>query len=89
MENYLLPILIGIICGLITYLFIEIFSYYKQSKYVNNTTGDVFILLGVSKFYKTINDDNTSSIYVLQSTKNAEIVLVNKDLLKECYHKVK
>ena len=88
MEDYLLTILIGIICGLITYLFIEILSYYKQSKYVNNTTGDVFILLGVSKFYKTINDNNTS-IYVLQSTKDAEIVLVNKDLLKECYHKVK
>lgn len=85
MEDYLLPILIGIICGLITYLFIETLSYYKQSKYVNNTTGDVFILLGVSK----INDNNTSSIYVLQSTKDAEIVLVNKDLLKECYHKVK
>lgn len=85
MEDYLLPILIGIICGLITYLFIEAISYYEQSKYVNNTTGDVFILLGVSK----INDNNTSSIYVLQSTKDAEIVLVNKDLLKECYHKVK
>lgn len=85
MEDYLLPILIGIICGLITYLFIETLSYYKQSKYVNNTTGDVFILLGVSK----INDNNTSSIYVLQSTKDTEIVLVNKDLLKECYHKVK
>ncbi len=87
MEDYLLPILIGIACGLVTYMFIEILSYYKQSKYVNNTTGDVFILLGVSKFYKTINDK--SSIYVLQSTKDAGIVLVNKDLLKECYHKVK
>lgn len=89
MEDYLLPILIGIICGLITYLFIEILSYHKQSKYVNNTTGGVFILLGVSKFYKTINDNNTSSIYVLQSTKDAEIVLVNSVDLNDLYHKVK
>ena len=90
MEDYLLPLLIGMASAIITYLALEVLNYCKQSKYVNNTTGDMYILLGVNKSYKSIDNNNVvSCIYVLESSRDTSIELVNDVDLNDLYHKVK